>query len=124
MSGFSGSNGSLAHITVTRSSASERFVILVGSVAKARRVDGKVVRKQLEVDFVANLGSRRYYIQSALHLPDEEKTRQEKAPLREVPDSFSKIVLVRDVVKPTYDNEGILTMSVFDFLLDEESLPK
>ena len=57
-------------------------------------------------------------------MPDEEKTRQEKAPLREVPDSFSKIVLVRDVVKPTYDNEGILTMSVFDFLLDEESLPK
>ena len=100
------------------------FSVDVGSVAKARRVDGKVVRKQLEVDFVANLGSRRYYIQSALHLPDEEKTRQEKAPLREVPDSFSKIVLVRDVVKPTYDNEGILTMSVFDFLLDEESLPK
>ena len=86
--------------------------------------DGKIVRKQLEVDFVANLGSRRYYIQSALHLPDEEKARQEKAPLREVPDSFSKIVLVRDVVKPTYDNEGILTMSMFDFLLDEESLPK
>ncbi|WP_418239957.1 hypothetical protein, partial [Ellagibacter isourolithinifaciens] len=53
----------------------------------------------------------REVIQSALHLPDEEKTRQEKAPLREVPDSFSKIVLVRDVVKPTYDNEGILTMS-------------
>ena len=100
------------------------FSVDVGSVAKARRVDGKVVRKQLEVDFVANLGSRRYYIQSALHLPDEEKTRQEKAPLREVPDSFSKIVLVRDVVKPTYDNEGILAMSVFDFLLDEESLPK
>lgn len=100
------------------------FSVDVGSVAKARRVDGKVVRKQLEVDFVANLGSRRYYIQSALHLPDEEKTRQVKAPLREVPDSFSKTVLVRDVVKPTYDNEGILTMSVLDFLLDEESLPK
>lgn len=56
------------------------FSVDVGSVAKARRVGGKVVRKQLEVDFVANLGSRRYYIQSALHLPDEEKTRQEKAP--------------------------------------------
>ena len=100
------------------------FSVDVGSVMKARRVDGKVARKQLEVDFVANLGSRRYYIQSALHLPDEEKACQEKAPLREVPDSFSKIVLVRDVVKPTYDNEGILTMSMFDFLLDEESLPK
>ena len=103
---------------------SRGFSVDVGSVEKAARIDGRVVRKQLEVDFVANLGSRRYYIQSALHLPDEEKERQEKAPLREVPDSFSKIVLVRDVVKPTYDDKGILTMSVLDFLLDEKSLPR
>ena len=103
---------------------SRGFSVDVGSVEKAAREGGKVVRKRLEVDFVANLGSRRYYIQSALHLPDEEKERQEKAPLREVPDSFSKIVLVRDVVKPTYDDEGILTMSVLDFLLDEKSLPR
>ncbi len=103
---------------------SRGFSVDAGSVEKAARIDGRVVRKQLEVDFVANLGSRRYYIQSALHLPDEEKERQEKAPLREVPDSFSKIVLVRDVVKPTYDDKGILTMSVLDFLLDEKSLPR
>ena len=103
---------------------SRGFSVDVGSVEKAAREGGKVVRKRLEVDFVANLGSRRYYIQSALHLPDEEKERQEKAPLREVPDSFSKIVLVRDVVKPTYDDEGILTMSVLDFLLDKKSLPR
>ena len=103
---------------------SRGFSVDVGSVEKAARIDGRVVRKQLEVDFVANLGSRRYYIQSALHLPDEEKERQEKAPLREVPDSFSKIVLVRDVVKPAYDDKGILTMSVLDFLLDEKSLPR
>ncbi len=103
---------------------SRGFSVDVGSVEKAARIDGRVVRKQLEVDFVANLGSRRYYIQSALHLPDEEKERQEKAPLREVPDSFSKIVLVRDVVKPTYDDKGILTMSVLNFLLDEKSLPR
>ena len=103
---------------------SRGFSVDVGSVEKAAREGGKVVRKRLEVDFVANLGSRRYYIQSALHLPDEEKERQEKAPLREVPDSFSKIVLVRDAVKPTYDDEGILTMSVLDFLLDEKSLPR
>ena len=103
---------------------SRGFSVDVGSVEKAARIDGRVMRKQLEVDFVANLGSRRYYIQSALHLPDEEKERQEKAPLREVPDSFSKIVLVRDVVKPTYDDKGILTMSVLDFLLDEKSLPR
>ena len=103
---------------------SRGFSVDVGSVEKAAREGGKVVRTRLEVDFVANLGSRRYYIQSALHLTDEEKERQEKAPLREVPDSFSKIVLVRDVVKPTYDDEGILTMSVLDFLLDEKSLPR
>ena len=103
---------------------SRGFSVDVGSVEKAARIDGRVMRKQLEVDFVANLGSRRYYIQSALHLPDEEKERQEKAPLREVPDSFSKIVLVCDVVKPAYDDKGILTMSVLDFLLDEKSLPR
>ncbi len=98
------------------------FSVDVGSVDKRGRKDGKVVHKQLEIDFVANLGSRRYYIQSALHLPDGEKERQEKASLIEVPDSFKKIVLVRDVVKPTYDENGILTMSVFDFLLDQDSL--
>ncbi len=98
------------------------FSVDVGSVDKRGRKDGKVVHKQLEIDFVANLGSRRYYLQSALHLPDGEKERQEKASLIEVPDSFKKIVLVRDVVKPTYDENGILTMSVFDFLLDQDSL--
>ena len=79
-------------------------------------------RSQLEVDFVANLGSRRYYIQSAYQLPDEEKTVQEKASLRGIDDSFAKIVLVRDVTKPTRDEKGILTMSVYDFLLDPDSL--
>lgn len=92
------------------------------SVDKRCREGGKAVRKKLEIDFVANLGSRRYYIQSALHLPNGEKERQEKASLVEAPDSFKKIVLVRDVVKPTYDEDGILTMSVFDFLLDQGSL--
>lgn len=101
---------------------SRGFSVDVGSVEKSERVDGKVVRKQLEVDFVANLGSRRYYIQSALHLPDSEKEQQEKASLIAVPDNFKKIVLVRDVVKPTYDDNGILTMSVFDFLLNAKSL--
>jgi hypothetical protein len=93
------------------------YSVDVGSVEKAAREDGKVVRKKLEVDFVANLGSKRLYIQSALHLPDEQKESQEKRPLIEIPDSFEKIVLVRDVVKPTYDNYGILTMSIYDFLL-------
>jgi hypothetical protein len=93
------------------------YSVDVGSIEKAAREGGKVVRKNLEVDFVANLGSKRLYIQSALHLPDEQKVSQEKRPLIEIPDSFEKIVLVRDVVKPTYDTHGILTMSIYDFLL-------
>ena len=98
------------------------FSVDVGSIDKVAREEGKLVRKQLEVDFVANLGSRRCYIQSALHLPNPEKERQEKASLIEVPDSFKKIVLVRDVVKPIYDENGILTMGVYDFLLNRKSL--
>ena len=98
------------------------FSVDVGCVEKRSRVEGELRRSQLEVDFVANLGSRRYYIQSALSLPDAEKEAQEKASLREVADSFKKIVLVRDVVKPARDEGGIVTMSVYDFLLDENSL--
>lgn len=98
------------------------FSVDVGSIERRGREDGKIVRKQLEVDFVANLGSRRYYVQSALHLPDSDKERREKASLIETPDSFKKIVLVRDVVKPTRDEQGILTMSVYDFLLNSNSL--
>lgn len=100
---------------------SRGFSVDVGSVEKNKRENGKVTRKQLEVDFVANLGNRRYYVQSALRLPDPDKERQEKASLVEIPDSFKKIVLVRDVVKPTYDERGILTMSVYDFLLNKDS---
>ena len=98
------------------------FSVDVGCVEKQARQDGKVIRKNLEVDFVANLGSRRCYLQSAWRIPDSEKERQEKAPLIEVPDSFKKILLVRDTVKPTYDQHGILTMSVLDFLLNPNSL--
>lgn len=94
----------------------------VGVVEQRSRHDGEQYRKQLEVDFVANLGSQRYYIQSAYQLPTEEKVAQEKASLLGIDDSFKKIVLVRDVVKPARDDRGILTMSVYDFLLDADSL--
>ena len=83
---------------------------------------GKEYKKQLEIDFVANLGSKRYYIQSAFSLPDDEKRAQEKASLINVNDSFKKIIIVKDVVKPLHDNDGILTMSIYDFLLNEHSL--
>ena len=84
--------------------------------------DGKTKRKKLEVDFVANLGSRRYYIQSAFAMPTEEKRMQERASLMKIHDSFKKIIIVKDVVNVTRDEYGITTMSIFDFLLKENSL--
>lgn len=86
--------------------------------------DGKTIRKQLEVDFVCNLGSLRYYIQSAYSLPDEEKRMQEIRPFRKIDDSFKKIVITKDVVPSHYDEHGILTMNVYDFLLDPASIEK
>lgn len=98
------------------------FSVDVGVVEQRRKKNGKDYRTSLEVDFVANLGSKRYYIQSVYQLPDAEKIAQEKAPLKEIDDSFKKIILVGDVRKPNQDDDGILTMSVFDFLLKENSL--
>ena len=86
--------------------------------------DGKVIRKQLEVDFVCNLGSSRYYIQSAYSLPDEEKRTQEIRPFRKIDDSFKKIVITKDIVPSHYDEFGILTMNIYDFLLDPKCLEK
>ena len=94
----------------------------IGVVERRGQRDGRSYRKQLEIDFVANLGSQRYYIQSAYQLPTEEKVAQEKASLLGLDDGFKKIVLVRDVMKPMYDEHGILTMSVYDFLLNSQSL--
>ena len=83
---------------------------------------GKKIRKQLEVDFVVNRGDRRYYIQSALSIADPEKKEQEIASLKRIPDSFSKIVVVRDYLKPWYDDNGITYMGIEQFLLDEDLL--
>ena len=78
--------------------------------------------KSLEVNFVANSGNNRYYIQSALDLPTREKIEQETRSLRSISDSFRKIVIVRDRIKPRRDEYGILTLGLFDFLLHPESL--
>ena len=97
----------------------------VGVVPIAEKdADGKVTRKQLEVDFVCNLGSSRYYIQSAYSLPDEAKRTQEIRPFRKIDDSFKKIIVTKDVVPPYYDEYGILTLNIYDFLLDPKSLEK
>lgn len=97
----------------------------VGVVPIAEKdAEGKAIRKQLEVDFVCNLGSSRYYIQSAYSLPDEAKRAQEIRPFRKIDDSFKKIIITKDVVPPYYDEYGILTLNIYDFLLDPKSLEK
>ena len=80
--------------------------------------NGKQQRKQLEIDFVCNRGSSRYYIQSAYSLPDEEKRSQEIRPFYKINDSFKKIVITGDVISPHYDEDGILMINIYDFLLD------
>ncbi len=84
--------------------------------------NGKVVRKALEVDFVCNRGFARYYIQSAYSLPDEEKRAQEIRPFRKIDDSFKKIVITKDMIPTHYDEYGILTMNIYDFLLHPASM--
>ncbi|MBR4752837.1 MAG: ATP-binding protein [Thermoguttaceae bacterium] len=95
----------------------------VGVVPVAEKnKSGSVSRRRLEVDFVCNLGSSRIYIQSAYSIPDEEKREQEIRPFRRIGDSFKKIVVTRDAGKPRYDENGILTVNVYDFLLDSTIL--
>lgn len=97
----------------------------VGVIPIAEKdANGKVARKQLEVDFVCNMGSLRYYIQSAYSLPDEAKRAQEVRPFRKIDDSFKKIIVTKDIVPAFYDENGILTMNIYDFLLDADSLGK
>ncbi len=86
--------------------------------------DGKAMKKQLEIDFICNLGSMKYYVQSAFSLPDEEKRAQEIKPFKKINDSFKKIIITKDIVKSYYDENGILTMSIYDFLTDEKSLER
>ena len=84
--------------------------------------NGKAVKKQLEVDFICSKGSKKYYIQSAYSLETEEKMTQEIRPFTKINDSFKKIVITSNTPKPFYNDDGILMMSVFDFLLKQESL--
>ena len=95
----------------------------VGVIEKfERNADGKIVRKLLEVDFIAAKGSEKYYIQSAFALDTPEKQEQEERPLNTIGDSFKKIVIVRDSIKLRRNEQGIVTMGIKQFLLDENSL--
>lgn len=87
-----------------------------------KQADGTFRQKQLEVDFIANKGSQRYYIQSAFDLPTDEKTRQEIRPYLAIEDSFKKIVVTKNHMKLQRDENGIATMSIYDFLLNPDSL--
>ncbi|MDE6213975.1 MAG: ATP-binding protein [Lachnospiraceae bacterium] len=84
--------------------------------------NGKKIRTQLEVDFVANKESKRYYIQSALSIDSEEKKAQEINSLLKVPDSFKKIVVVKDDIMPWHDDNGILYIGIEQFLLEEDAV--
>ena len=99
------------------------FDVDVGVVEKNIVTDeGKKVRKQLEVDFVVNRGSQRYYIQSALSIAEPEKRMQEIASLVQIPDSFRKIVVTRDFIKPWVDENGVMYIGIEQFLLDESAI--
>ncbi len=99
------------------------FSVDVGVVeVKGKALDDKWYRKQYEVDFVANMGYQRYYIQSALSIPDKEKLIQESNSFKNIPDDFKKIIIVKDNINPWYSEDGILILGLFDFLLDPQSL--
>ncbi len=101
------------------------FNVDVGVVPiSERNEEGKVVRKQLEVDFICNTGSKRYYIQSAYSIPDAEKKAQEIRPFKKIEDSFKKIIITKDVVPASYDEKGILTVNIYDFLQDKTIFEK
>ena len=98
------------------------FNLDVGVVEYSKAVDGKSVRVQAEVDFVCNKADKRYYIQSAFSIPDREKMLQEQNSLTRINDSFKKIIIVKDAIKSHYNEDGVLILSLFDFLLEENSL--
>ena len=104
------------------------FKVDIGEVdvsEKTNRIDvnGKAIytQKALEVDFVASKGSKKYYIQSALSMDDPEKQRQEKKSLYNIDDSFKKIIVTKNGLKPAYDENGVLIIDLFDFLLSGEN---
>ena len=98
------------------------FNVDVGVVEYRKDVNGKSVRVQAEVDFVCNKADKRYYIQSAFSIPDREKMLQEQNSLTRINDSFKKIIIVKDAIKSHYNEDGVLILNLFDFLLEESSL--
>ena len=98
------------------------YLVDVGVIESREKRDGKQVYIQYEVDFIANNGTDKYYIQSAYALPDEEKREQELKSLKRINDSFRKIVIVGDDIATYTDNNGIVFMGLIQFLLNDEIL--
>lgn len=99
------------------------FKVDVGSISLyEKNKEGKSVLKKVEVDFVCNLGDKRYYIQVAYTLDSKEKLEQEERSLLNIKDAFKKIIIVKDTLKPHYNEEGIYILGLYDFLLDIKSL--
>lgn len=94
----------------------------VGVIEVRNNVGGKLDYKQLEVDFICNMGSNRYYIQSAFYIPDQDKMKQEERPLTSIQDSFKKIIIVKDDIKAWRNENGTLIMGLKEFLLNSNSL--
>jgi hypothetical protein len=100
------------------------YQVDVGIVECRTTREGKSERRQYEVDFVANKGDQRYYIQSAFSIPDEEKMRQETASFRGIKDSFKRVVVVKDHITPYRNEQGYFFVGLFDFLLNPDILIK
>ncbi|MDE6339045.1 MAG: ATP-binding protein [Muribaculaceae bacterium] len=101
------------------------YSVDVGVVEAVRKDEnGKSIRKQFEVDFVANDSDSRYYIQSAYTIPDEEKMIQETNSFRNIDDSFKRVLIVKDDMTPYHNDNGILVIGLYDFLLDQELMIK
>ena len=99
------------------------YQVDVGTVeSREKDADGKEIRVQREIDFIASMGSKKYYIQSAYAITDQEKYRQETMSFERTMDSFKKIIIVEKSMKPRYDDNGYLMMGVKEFLLDPNSL--
>ena len=99
------------------------FLVDVGMIeAWKKDKDNQSVRRNLEIDFVANKGNQRYYIQSAFSIPDEEKKAQEEASLKAIKDAFKRVVVLRDDIMPYHDDNGFLIIGLIDFLLNPNSL--
>ena len=98
------------------------FNVDVSVVKKREAYAGESIRKSYEIDFIANLDNKRYHIQSAFSLSSTEKEHQEKLSLVNVNDSFKKIILVKDITNIIRDEHGIVTMNIYDFLLNDNSL--